>query len=854
MIKINTQKSVGIILLIIFFFSGFAGLTYEIVWTRILSIIFGRTTVAVALVVAVYMAGLGLGSIYWGQRVDKEKNNIKIFSILQFGIAVSSFLIMLLFIKMPDIFKSICQIFNVTTETSMVIIFIVSFAVLLIPTFMMGGTFPVMSKAFIKNNEQIGQGIGTLYAVNTLGGIIGAALSGYYLIGNIGQIQTQIFAILISTALGIITFFMMSEKKIIINIEKSSLKTNKKFLNNTEWILKFLIIIAGISGFCALAFEILAARVLGILLMNTTYSFASILVIYLTGVSLGSFIFTKFINNRFNHFYLLGMIMSITGFYIIVLSAYVNRLSIVLTPFNSIFNIPFFYVMAPGIILSTVILFIPAVLMGISFPLICRMYTNNVKEIGTNIGRIYFVNTIGSVIGPLFGSFVLIPLIGVSKGFIIIALLYMTAGLIIFLIKSNIKIKVGIITVHMIVFLVSIFFIKRAVDNYKILPPAFYRFDSNSDKIEYYKETVSGTVISVNDPDAGDRGLFVNNNAACGITYDAIKVVKMLGHLPFLYNTDLKDVLIIGFGIGVTTSEVAKHKINKIDCVEIVPGVKDAAKYYSDYNRNVINDPRLKFMGGDGRNYLLITKNTYDFISCDPIHPTLSSGTLYTKEYFQLCKEHLNDQGVMSQYLPLHKLTTDQFKSIVKTFSSVFPNVNLWIGYSHCVLIGSLKKYELDFSRFKEFTAGFDDDFLTDPYQIAASLLLDQKAVENYSNGARIHADNLPFLEFFNPESTNNDNWHLNLEEIRKFIIDPLKVFKNIDNKERMARYVKAQRFFFDGQVLKNMGINDISDMERFIDLFKRAAELNPENEEIRFVLDTDLSIYNQALKEMNRF
>jgi len=855
MIKINTQKSVGIILLIIFFFSGFAGLTYEIVWTRILSIIFGRTTVAVALVVAVYMAGLGLGSIYWGQRIDKEKNNIKIFSFLQFGIALSSFLIMILFLKMPDIFKFICQIFNATTETSMFLIFIISFAVLLVPTFMMGGTFPVMSKAFIKNSQEIGRGIGTLYTVNTFGGIIGAALSGYYLIGNIGQVQTQILAVLISLTIGLIIFFLFPGNNTIINIEKISVKkVNKDFNDNAPPIMNFLIIIAGLTGFCALTFEILAARVLGILLMNTTYSFASILVIYLTGISIGSFIFTKFINDRINYFYLLGSIISITGLYIVVLSAFVNRLSIVLTPFNMIFQMPFFYVMAPGIILTSVILFIPAILMGISFPLICRMYANNISDIGKNIGRVYFVNTIGSVIGPLFGSFVLIPLIGVSKGFIIVALIYVILGLIILLIKANSKVRIIILTVHVIIIAVSIFFIKRAVENYRILPPSFYGLKSNSDKIEYYEETVSGTVISVNDKDQGDRGLFVNNNAACGITYDAIKVVKMLGHLPFLYNPDLKDVLIIGFGIGVTTSEVAKHKINKIDCVEIVPGVKDAAKYYSDYNSNVIKDPRLKFTSGDGRNYLLITKNKYDFISCDPIHPTLSSGTLYTKEYFKLCKDHLNDDGIMSQYLPLHKLTTDQFKSIVKTFSTVFPNVNLWLGYSHCVLIGSLKKYDLDFLKIKSFTFDFDDDILNDPYQIAVSLLLDQKAVDYYSKGVRIHEDNLPFLEFFNPQSTNNDNWHLNLEEIRKYIINPSNVIKNIENKEKMARYTKAQKFFFDGQVLKNIGVNDISDMERFISLFKRAAELNPENMEIQFVLENDLNLYEQAKTQIKRF
>ncbi|MEZ5196950.1 MAG: hypothetical protein R2764_11250 [Bacteroidales bacterium] len=159
----------------------------------------------------------------------------------------------------------------------------------------------------------------------------------------------------------------------------------------------------------------------------------------------------------------------------------------------------------------------------------------------------------------------------------------------------------------------------------------------------------------------------------------------MIGHLPFFIGLDCKEVLIVGFGIGVTTSTIASHpEVKSIDCVELAPGLKDAAIYFSDINENIINDPRLNFIAGDGRHFLQRTNKKYDLISSDPTLPILGSANLYSKEYFELCKAHLTEKGMVSQYLPLHKLRPQDFQGIIKTFQSVFTEATVWLGHYSC--------------------------------------------------------------------------------------------------------------------------------------------------------------------------
>jgi spermidine synthase len=722
----------------------------------------------------------------------------------------------------------------------MIVIIIVSFIFMLVPTFMMGGTLPVISRCYVKNRNDIGTGVGRLYAINTLGAIIGAGLTGYFLIGHFGQIQTQLLAIIISLILGYMAK-SLPEEEMEIPEEKNSTPT----VNYPNHVLTFLLAAAGITGFCGLAYEILTTRALSIFLVNSSYSFTSILIIYLLGISLGSFIYSKFYNNNKHNLLLLALCQIIIGLYLIIITAYLNDLPLVLDPLRkNVLKISQFKVFLPGLLLSSLMLLIPALCMGISFPAVCKVYTTSVKNIGRKIGNVYFINTLGSIIGPLLAAFFLIPLFGVSKGILIIAFFCIILGILLLILEEPFARKAVVISGALILVLFSFFFIPRGIEKSMLHPPSIFRTKGQKDAILFYKETLSGTIVAREDKATGIRTLYVNNNAVCGLTYDAVMVVKMLGHLPFIANTEIKEVLIIGFGIGVTTSEVAKHTIENIDCIEIAPGVKDAAKYFSEFNRNIIHHPKVNFISGDGRNYLLLTDKKYDLISCDPTHPTLGCGSLYTKEFFQLCKEHLRENGVVSQYLPLHRLSIKEFKSIIKTFNAVFPNTTVWLAHSHCILLGTQENFKADFRFLSSFLRILNDAMFNDPYQVVSLLFLDKDAISRFAHEAPVHTDNRPFLEYYTPKSIKKENWHLNISEMIKYRIDPTGHFIHIPHRKKMIRYIAGQRFFINGLIHKNKGYKSKADVEKVIAYFKNASKLNPANREIKMFLNNELQQY----------
>lgn len=549
-------------LLVLCFLSGFSTLIFEVIWIRILSLVFGTTISAVAIVVAVFIAGLGIGSIYFGKKVDKTKNHLKFFSFLQFGIGISSLITLIIFCYLPIIYKSIYLTLN-TEKISMLLIITLSTIIIFIPTFLMGGILPVLSKIFVKRREEIGKGVGVLYAVNTLGSIMGAFLTGFFFILYCGQIITQILSIAIVIILGFVSFFMSSYKAVIHEQKKRTLM--RKY---SDHIIKISLLVAGLSGFCALSYEILWTRSLHIFIANSTYSFISILIIFLTGISIGSFIFAKYLNNKKQLLLLLAICQTAIGVYVIITALFLNELPSLLFSIRNILGIPVLRIFIPGLLLSFVIAFLPTLFMGISFPLICKICTQKIDNLGYNVGKVYFINTIGGIIGSLIAGFVLIPVFGVLKSIISVAFINLLLGMALIVLEPDLQRKTRFIAVNCCIIFIGIFLARLGMKNPMVLPPSMFRTPTRSDKILYYKETSQGTVIVSEDRFTKIRACYINNSAVCGTTYDALKVVKMLGHLPFFINPDAQNALIIGFGIGITASAVAEHDVGQISSDE----------------------------------------------------------------------------------------------------------------------------------------------------------------------------------------------------------------------------------------------------------------------------------------------
>ena len=275
----------------------------------------------------------------------------------------------------------------------------------------------------------------------------------------------------------------------------------------------------------------------------------------------------------------------------------------------------------------------------------------------------------------------------------------------------------------------------------------------------------------------------------------------MIGHIPFFAGLQCEKALVIGFGMGVTTSAIAAHpEVKEIDCVEMVPGLKKAAHFYSEINNDVIEDPRLNIMSGDGRHFLQKTSKKYDLISCDPTHPVLGSGNLYTKDYFELCSKHLNDGGMVSQYLPLHKLRLTDLLGIIKTFHSVFPNSTVWLGQYHAIILGSTDPVKIDFRNWSQKVTEMPKEtyFYFDPYHFAVCVMMDNKTIENLPEEIKINEDDLSYTEFFSMDCFDNENLTNNLAYMADSRCNINNVFYNIDNTQLMERYLAGNEFLVE--------------------------------------------------------
>ncbi|MGQ9533959.1 MAG: fused MFS/spermidine synthase [bacterium] len=813
-----------IVYLLLLFFSGFSSLIYEVVWTKLLALTFGSTTIASTIVIMVFMLGLGIGGLYFGKKVDMIKKKVLLFSLLQFGTGFFSFALLMILPHLPFLYRAIFNTIHINPSNLIAVIFIFAFVVMFIPTFLMGGTLPVIVRMYVHKPDSLGKGVGILYGINILGGVLGAILAGFFLIRNIGMNFTQLIAIIVNILIGIVAL-VFAKKVRATGIEKES-HTKQDFGKNAiladKILIKYIPLIAGFTGFAGLACEIFWIRALSVFLTNSTYTFTLILAIFLIGTFVGSIIFSK-ISKKYTLYGVFSIIQIALGLYIVIGCIFLHQLPAVLFSIQNLFEIPILRLVLPPVILSLLVVFFPTIAMGMSFPLMCTIYSRNMNFLGSKIGWVYFTNTLGSALGSFIAGIFLLSSIGIIRGLFSVALINLLIGILFTIFTKGRWLNYILVAC----FVISSFF---ALRNRYILPPSLYHTSAGSDRVLYYKETRDGTVIVGEDRTTGVRSCYVNNSAVIGTTYDAIKVVKMLGSLPFIFNPGARDILVIGFGVGITTSVIARYDITQIDCIEIVPGLREAAKYFANFNNYIFNNRKVKFIPNDGRNFLLLSDKKYDIISCDPTHPILGSGNLYTREYFLLCKNHLKEHGVVCQYLPFHKLSPNEFKTLIKSFSSVFSYTSIWLGYSHGILIGTDYPQLINFADLQNIK----DNMLKDPYLVAISCILDNDQVLNLTEWSGINTDDRPILEFFTPASLKRENWELNIQSIFALRLDITRLINGIDDAERLRRYLRGQEYFIKGLIFQNRG-----DRQLMKEAFEKVLEINPENYEVRLFLQS---------------
>jgi spermidine synthase len=784
----------------LFLVSGATGLIYEVVWMRSLGTVFGNTVLAASTVLTAFMLGLALGGWWLGRRADRMRRPLRAYAGLELAIGLYAF-------AFPAILQSADRFYLWFYQTCApgfyplnLVRFCVSMAILLVPTFLMGGTLPVLSalwgwpstarsrralqrRANARRNEPrprpasddggTGQSVGLLYAVNTFGAVAGSFLAGYFLIRIWGVNHSIYLAAGANVLIGMVTLLLSltleprfpaaapAKGRSADPLPEKSAAAQPRSANRAPWAgpRTRRIVLAAIfaSGFCALALEVLWTRVLVFVLETSAYAFACMLTCFVLGLAVGSLVSSRLLVPRLrNPVFGLGLVelllaVSVAGSIpLLGLLWHIDQVMIdhVVGP-----RISFFTDMAVHFLDALAVTFVPTVLMGLVFPIAVQVCAPAWETVSRRVGQVYAWNTMGCVAGSFIAGFVLIPWWGLRTSFFaIVGILLVLAAALILSSAGRRAAWAGALSVVAVGLIVA-----GAV---YVGPDVFLRTMNTyhyPSRIVFLEDGVTGTV-TVHDLPDGDRLIAVDGVDVAGMDLMLRTTQKLQAYAPLLVHPNPQDVVQIGYGSGETCGIGLAFGVPRYSIVDICPGVFTAGRFFRQINRGSYENPRLRKIIMDGKNFIKLTKEKFDVIMNDSTYPgTTGSSALYTYDHFRACRDHLKPGGVLSCWVPID-LRPQDFQIIVRSFQAAMPHSSLWMAGNclnkHAVLLGTLEPMQLDLQRIGaimkrgEVATDLQEISIYSPYDFVDCCVVAEQGLRGLGAAGPLHTDDLPYLEY----------------------------------------------------------------------------------------------------------
>lgn len=638
---------------LLFLLSGFSALIYQVAWLRMLGLVFGVTVYAASAVLSSFMGGLALGAWAGGRLADRFGSHLRAFAVLEIGIALSA-------LATPSALEVVSALYaalhasapdNLAQLTAARVLS--SGLILLVPTTLMGASLPLLARHVSAGQHVTAGRIGLLYAANTAGGILGATLAGFTLIGGIGLTATTRVAAAVNIGVGLMALIMGRSGAASSG---SPLDAAPAVAAGTGGPTVVLIVMA-LAGFAGLALEVVWFRLLTLFLTATTYAFTTMLATVLAGIALGSAIAAARVRHSPDAARTLAWIQIATGM-LVLLS---------ITALAHTYRLGW---RTSGMVQACMLAMLPATtLMGATFPYALAVWLGDSEaSIGRRVGALYAVNVAGAVAGALLGGFVLLPWLGSRGSLVVLAAVYGVSGCLLLggLGGGRALIRPGPVAAAL--FAVCALTLP---DPYTAVLARRY---PAGHRLVFREEGVQ-TTATVHY--AGRRSLYLDGLHQANDSDVMVRVHAEIGHLPMMLHAGPKRALVVGLGGGVTAGAVARHAGTATDVVELAQSVVAAATHFSHVNGDVLTRPNVTMRVDDARNYLKLTAHRYDVVTADLIQPGhAGAGNLYSLEYFQLARGVLRPDGVMLQWIG-HRDAT-QYKLIMRTFLRAFPDATLW--------------------------------------------------------------------------------------------------------------------------------------------------------------------------------
>ncbi len=776
----NNRKNTNLILLF-FFVTGLTGLAYELVWIRLLILVFGSTQFAVTTVLTTFMAGLAIGSLIFGRYVDRHPNPIRLYAIIELGIGAYCLLSPALFELLRYIYlwglsadSSVNAGFNITQ-------FALSFIGLIIPTTLMGGTLPILVKYLATRREKVGFSTAVAYSVNTLGAVAGCLLTGLLALYILGVKSTLYTAGVVDVIAGILLLYLFREAAAGSGAPapEPAEELSAASVSATPVDKRLAVIVLSVftvSGFCSLVYEVLWTRVLSLVIGSSVYAFTVMLATFLLGIGLGSIIFAPFIDRRKNPLLWFAVFEALIGFASLASIILYRKLPFIFYGLHETYGERFWLFLVIEFTLCALLMIIPTLSMGAIFPLVGRIMSRATDTVGKNIGDVYFYNTAGAIFGSFTGGFILMPLLGVQKGVILIAGINIILAIILIYAAFAPRMKWLIASAPMVIVFVIISLSMPSWDK-TVMTLGLYSnifnekemtgFEAgrSAEEIVYYKEGINA-IVTVRKGGPGGRDISYQANGKMEARARGARPAEtwsLLGHIPMLLmERPPENALLVGLGSGITLGAMESYPVRSVDVVELEPAVAEAAAFFVESNNHALTDPRTKLHITDGRNFVFTTEDTYDVIISAVSDPWITGvSNLFTLEYFTELKEKLADDGTVALWFQNYRIRPEELKIGLQTFASVFPNVSVWFHYSNAadlIVIGSKREHAVNLDTLRRWY--YEDEVSEDlkridingPMDILDLFLIGNDDLRAYIGDAPVNTDERPLLEFTLPK------------------------------------------------------------------------------------------------------
>ena len=765
------------LLLVAFFLSGACGLVYEMAWVRRLSYVFGSTTLAISTVLAAFMAGLALGSLLFGSLADRRPSSaLRLYGALEAAIGALALVMPVLFGGAASVYLTLYPVLANLPVVFFLAQFLLAGCVILLPTLLMGGSLPLLTKGLVARKEELSGRLGALYAANTVGAGVGTAVATYALLPSAGVLLTERLAAALNVVVGAAVLLVCREPA-GAGAARGPAPSNRVRATRAKDVERAplpahvlaLLIGTAASGFAAMADEVAWARLFALVLGSSVYVFGMIVLVFLAGMSLGSALFARI--RRWRPIDVFTTASLANGLWGAVTIALVPALpGMFLRGFASVRG-SFFLQQLQQLSLVSLVLLPAAILFGLAFPAVIAATSTAVEELGVGIGRITLWNTAGTVGGAFLTGFLLIPWLGLRAA--LVAGLTATTGIGLVLAWQAPWRRLaagcaGLAAAGALflppwpreIMVSGAGFFATLYD-----PPEKLLEESRKMELLFYKDGVS-TTLSV-DRQQDIRFYRSNGKTDASTAPGDMANQLLLGHLPMLLHASPQDVFILGMGTGVTAAAVARYPVKTIEIVDIEPASRDAAALFEPENRGVLADPRTRFLVADGRNALLARPKTFDVIISDPSDVWVAGvGNLFTREFYELARSRLRPGGVVVQWFHTHALPLELMKVIVATFRRVFPDASYWRpNRGDIILVGTAGGASWNYPRLREryeTVPGVKEDLmgagLWSPASVFAAFVADGKELASLLAGVEeIHADDRPLVEFLAPRALYAD-------------------------------------------------------------------------------------------------